>query len=160
MKEKQSKDDLLEAEPTIRSSRRKSHIRDTLRLILFSPRGAPQVDATRPQDCYYALFECVTRTHNEVACRHFIVHLPGRFFASFGTQLGNHPLGMIGLRLLGVDKSVSSIRLTVIKCFWGCTRHLAALQPPATFISVPWKRWRIECNDRHRNHGFFHRNSS
>lgn len=42
--------------------------------------------------------------------------LGGRSFASFGAQLGNHPAGMIGPRLLGVDKSVSSIRVTVIKC--------------------------------------------
>ena len=67
MKEKQSKDDLLEAEPTIRSSRRKSHIRDTLRLILFSPRGAPQVDATR-------LYTTITRYLN--ALREHIMKWP------------------------------------------------------------------------------------
>ncbi|KZC14680.1 hypothetical protein WN55_07315 [Dufourea novaeangliae] len=51
-----------------------------------------------------------------------------RSFASFGARPGNHPLGHDRTveRLLGVDKSVSSIRVTVIKCFRGCTRLLAA----------------------------------
>lgn len=57
----------------------------------------------------------------------FYCTLPVWSRASFGTQLGNHPPGMIGPRLLGVDKSVSSIRVTVIKCFRGCTRLLAAV---------------------------------
>lgn len=42
---------------------------------------------------------------------------------------------MIGPRLLGVDKSVSSIRVTVIKCFRGCTRLLAAAATTKIYVS-------------------------
>lgn len=65
----------------------------------------------------------------------FYCTLPVWSRASFGTQLGNHPPGMIGPRLLGVDKSVSSIRVTVIKCFRGCTRLLAAVATTKIYVA-------------------------
>jgi len=65
----------------------------------------------------------------------FYCTLPVWSRASFGTQLGNHPPGMIGPRLLGVDKSVSSIRVTVIKCFRGCTRLLAAAATTKIYVA-------------------------
>ncbi|KAL6263258.1 hypothetical protein P5V15_006057 [Pogonomyrmex californicus] len=65
----------------------------------------------------------------------FYCTLPVWSRASFGTQLGNHPPGMIGPRLLGVDKSVSSIRVTVIKCFRGCTRLLAAAVTTKIYVA-------------------------
>ena len=124
------------------------------RLRQFSPRERER-ERHRPGatelflHCYYALFECVTRAHNKVGCRvDFTVRLRGRFFASFGTQLGNHPLGVIGARLLGVDKSASSIRLTVIKCFWGCTRQPSSV-PTAANIYIGFVKtdgWRAGAN--------------
>lgn len=109
-----------------------------------------------PLHCYYALFECVTRAHNKVGCRvHFTVRFRGRFFASFGTQLGNHPLCMIGARLLGVDKSASSIRLTVIKCFWGCTRQPSGV-PTAANIYIGFAKT-DGGGQESTDHGFFDR---
>lgn len=65
----------------------------------------------------------------------FYCTLPVWSCASFGTQLSNHPPGTIEPRLLGVDKSVSSIRVTVIKCFRGCTRLLAAAATTKIYVA-------------------------
>jgi len=86
---------------------------------------------TRRGPRYYALFEC-----GIMKCLlAFYRALSVWSCASFGTQLGNHPPGMIGPRLLGVDKSVSSIRVTVIKCFRGCTRLLAAAATTKIYVA-------------------------